>query len=283
MDSISIPPLSEDFWQTPQRAKAIMPLSRCKPPSPERVEKWTSGLLTIDDSSATIRGMVYEWCYTAVTLGSDLDRRSTTTWLTEGAFTNFVRRVRTCDGPPPWSLLWKLLNATELTVAEPLYSLVDDGSCLTLFFRAVWEARFLLAEKHQSVDNLFRALPKWMLGETLLPADREVLDKAHITRELSPVEQIDTLFFMLALAHQNGIFERIVFVFDGLERAFRQPARLRQSFFSELHDLTSAAKKWSRLGSSTGLVLGFSGSGDFYKELEVEHSKLAKIIRSALV
>jgi hypothetical protein len=286
----SPPTLSEDLessWSAFQRAKAIS--VRRDPPSLELVERWAEtlgkgqSLLAIDSPSGVIRNEVYRWCYFGETLGRETDRGDTTRWLTEGAFTNFVRRVRLCDQERPWGLFWQLLHAKELTVAEPLYALVDEGSCFTTFFRAIWEARFLLTEKPQDVRDLFGALSKWLLGETILPDDREVLDKAHVTHELSPAERIETLFFLLALAHQNGIFQRIIFVFDGLDRVFRQPSMLRQSFFSELHDLTSAAQRWAKLGSNAGLVFGLAGNEDFYKDLDTEHSKLAKLIQDALV
>jgi hypothetical protein len=296
----SSPPNFESFWddlrpdserRPSQRAKAVRALSQWEPPSLERIENWVEALhsgqknlLAIDGPSASLRNEVYRWCYLGDTLGCDLGNGGATRWLTEGAFTNFTHRVSRCDQDRPWGLLWQLLHSTEFTVADPLYALVDKGSCFTEFFKAIWEARFLLAEKPQDVNDLFEALPKWMLGQTLSPTDQEALDRAHITRELeSQAEQTEMMFFLLALAHQNGIIERTVFVFDGLDRVLHQLPAFRRGLFNELYELAGMAERWAKLGSTTGFVLGFSSEQSFNRALEDEHPKLAKLVHSSLV
>jgi hypothetical protein len=195
-------------------------------------------------------------------------------WLTENPITVFTDRVRRLGQGQPWGIFSYLTLAPEFTLAEPLYSLVDEGFLVTELFHAIWEARFLMKERAPA-GALLEALPKWVLGATLTAKDTEALEKAHVTREVkSTAEHLELLFFLLALAKQNGMFEHAVFIFDDVDRALHHNPNLRTSLLNDLHELTTTAKRWAKFGSSTGIVLGYSGSPGFYKTLEESHAQL---------
>jgi hypothetical protein len=275
----------EFFWQD-LRATAKLRRAKTlglhwKPPTCDAVQNWVSAMgtpvLAIDGPSVTHRQLIYKWLCANDTVLADGHAPDNDLWLTEGVMANFVRRVSRCDSERQWGLLWRLLHIEDFTVAEPLRGIIDQGHHLTPCFKAIWEARFLLREK--SVEEaLFRALPKWMTGASLTFGDKEALGKVHITKELNPVEQLDMLFFLLALAHQNGITDKVIFVFDGLERGLKDHRLL-----NEVYNLTCIVDRWLPLGSATAYVLGYSSERGFYQELKAAHPKLAKLVQRSLV
>lgn len=181
-----------------------------------------------------------------------------------------------------WNLLWELLDVPEFVVEEPLRGLVDQGFLFTEFYQALWEARFLLQESAPRVENLVEALIRWMTWTELSSEDRKLLGTLRLSRPLqSDEERLDTLFFLLALARQNGTVGPAVIVFDDIDLALRQGVETRRQLLTKLLKLISAVERWDRLGMALGLVLGVSPG--VLTSLKRYNPKLGKKISGGLI
>jgi hypothetical protein len=204
--------------------------------------------------------------------------------LTEGLVTNLTRRlskVRSIGSiiPHEWDLLWNLLTLETLVVEDPLRLLVDQGHLITEAFKAIWEARFRL-EEGQEVQDAVSAISNWMTGAPLDVAQRKFLGQLGIVSEPSTTfERLDLMFFLVALAKQNELVSRTVFIFDGLERAVVQGVSRRKAFYKECFDFCIAAERWSRLGAPIGFIFGYSKEHDPLSVIEKAHPKLGRKLR----
>lgn len=260
-----------------------------EPPAVTRIHEWVvrladgpPALLTVSAPLAMYRHEVFDWCFSTHlnVLGIRTDAN---VWLSNGPLKTFTSQVRGL-GDEPWDLLWLLLDVDDFVVEEPLRNLVDQGFRFTGFFKALWEARFLLSESDPAADDLVEALTTWMTAGALSSEQCRLLEKSHITRELeSPQERLDMLLFLLALAHQNGIVDRTVFIFDGIDEAVRLPPQKRRPALRELLELVTAFERWAKLGSAAGLVFGLDKRQGALGLLKKHNPKLSDLVQASLV
>jgi hypothetical protein len=205
----------------------------------------------------------------------DLD----SSWIDRGVVEELTERfshIRCIGsiGARPWDLIWNFLTLEELVVEEPLKDLIDQGLLFTQAFRAIWEARFLLKEG-RDIQPLVEAFTGWITASTLTPEAKTVLGNLGIERELStPFERLDMLFFLAALAHQNHLVDRLLFVLDGLDRAVTQGTTRRRELLKELDHFCTSADRWSKLDAPIGFVLGYSNEHRALNAIEKSNSKL---------
>lgn len=242
-------------------------------------------LLTIEGPSPIHRAEAYRWVFdqklgwTAGDTGN-ID----TSWVKEGFVEALTQRLAFATRDGSWQLFHALLDVPDFAVEEPLRSLVDQGFRFTEFFKAIWEARHLLQEgRDKDATQLVNALIHWMTAQDLTPKDQVLLEKVQISRELISVQdRLDMLFFLLALAQQNGLIDRTVVVFDSFELALRQGADARRSLLKEMTNVLTAADRWTRLGARVGIVLGFTKAHGTMTSLKRYSPKLHTRVRSAL-
>lgn len=255
-----------------------------KPPPRDTIQNWVDGLtsggspiLAVGGPNAAYRAEVFRWCLDSST-GSERDAN---VWIMQGPLKTFSTQVQGL-GRDSWDLVWKLLDVSDFVVEEPLRKLVDQGFRITGFYRGLWEARFLLSEKDLNAEVAVRALTQWMQGLKVGAEERAYLEKAGITRHLeSPQERLDLHLFLLALAYQNGLIERSVFIFDGFDEVLRSPLPKQRPALREMLELATAFERWGRLGSAAGLVFGLNP--EHLGALKKTNSKLYAKIDAALV
>jgi len=229
------------------------------PPSRPLVEQWVEGLgqetnpvLSVKGPSPLHRMEVYRWICPMAEGEPCKDVGSE--WIDDP----WGHLVKWVGGVGPWNLLWELLDVKDFVVEEPLRGLVDQGFLFTEFYQALWEVRFLLRESTPNIEGITDALIRWMTLEELSTEDHQVLGRLRLSRPLqSDEERLDTMFFLLALARQNGIAKPTIVIYDELGKAVRQGQSTRRKILADLLKLISAAKRWNRLGSALGLVAGF--------------------------
>lgn len=263
----------EECWRD-IRPRAQSLTSSWHPPPRRLVEEWattlgskTNPLLAVKGPSLLHRMEVYRW----ICPGEPGE------WL--GSPREYLS-ARTAG--PNWNLLWDLLDVQDFVVEEPLRGLIDQGFLFTEFYQALWEARFLLQESTLGVGALVEALIRWMTLTELGAEDRKLLGRLRLSRPLqSDEERLDTLFFLLALARQNGTMEPTVVVFDELGKAVRAGVATRRKVLAELLKLVSAAERWNRLGAAIGIVVGFEPG--VLTSLRRYNPKLAKKVSRSLV
>lgn len=188
----------------------------------------------------------------------------TRAWITEGAVANFLGRVArmrvppeartTVDIPPvhEWELLWGLVRVGNLIVEEPLRSQVDHSTNLiSEVHKALWEARFLDREGGP-VRAFVATMSRWMTGADLSPDDLARLSEAGLRRRIERDEdRLDAACFVLTLAAQNAIVNRVVMSFDGVDEV-SSPDDLRQ-----LVGAIRVVDRWVRMGGCPlGLFIG---------------------------
>lgn len=222
------------------------------------------------------------------------DTRSayTRSWPTEGVLHNLTNRIariivpsevkdRLLSGFPPvpgiWEIVWALISADDFLVEEPLRGMVDRSFYLVHdVYRALWEARFLIRENasREPATQLVGTLIRWLTAEPLLPQDQAALEALGIKRLVSSEqERFDVLCFLLTLAAQNGIVERVLFLFDGLEDILLPEYR---SVLRQFQGLLHAIERWVSIGGCPlGILLGFRGSKTDHAALRRLHPKLA--------
>jgi len=283
--------VNDAYWTEDEPIVRPGTLPKWSPPSVRHIQTWVQGLseggspvLAVTGPHPLFRKEVFETFYQSTDLLVEGASSNTQDWLNLGLLPDLTQRVRAMTGRP-WGILWDLLTTEDFIVEEPLKSLIDQGNTLTGFFKGLWEARFLIQEGRKTDSlTLVGALLRWQMGQALTTAHHTWLEKVHIDRELmSPQERLDMLFFMLALVYQNGLVDRSVFVFDGLERVIRAPAEKRKDLLRQVMDCLTILTRWSRLGSATGIVLGFDANGDTLNSLRHYNDRLGKLVASSLV
>lgn len=262
-------------------------------PSQKAVQNWVRALdeggpalLAIEGPSPLHRAEAFRWIFSPQLGWTAGDTGNIdTSWVKEGLVEALTQRLAFATQKDSWQLFHALLDVPDFVVEEPLRSLVDQGFRFTEFFKAIWEARHLLQESRDTAaTQLTTALIQWMTGQTLKPETRELLEKAHISRELiSTQDRLDMLFFLLALAQQNGLIDRTVVVFDSFELAVRQGTDQRRALLREALDVVVAAERWTRLGARVGIVISFSKNHGTMTSLKRYNPKLHQRIQAALV
>lgn len=204
-------------------------------------------------------------------------------WVRCDIDTAVLRRLSAFT-PQTWDWVHETLLAPTFMMEDALKSIVDQDSMLiTSLYRALWEVRFLLQEG-QDAQPLFRTILRWMGGASLSEEDHRLLSDAGIDREThSTQERLDLTFFLMTMAHQNGVFDRAVLVFDGLETGIRLAQDRRKKLLHELPELIATAHRWSRLNSGVGLVLGLNANESVMAALRSYKPALAKQIEASLV
>ncbi len=232
--------------------------------------------------------------------GIVIDAGATSTdWLEGNIASNFLTRIRMLRMPPvskgimakwyprasgAWELLWNLIAVEEFIVEEPLRQLIDKPFYLVHdVHRALWEARFL-AREHPNlgpVQGFMMHFDRWLMGDPLGDEGRKALAALGIKRLITKdSERLDVACFLLALACQNGLLERSVFLFDDLEHALQPNKR---SMLRQLHDLLESGRRWARLGSNPlGILIGFTGSKADLQLLTKYNAALADEVSAGL-
>lgn len=279
---------AEKIELAPPRAKSLNWMA-----NREAVQSWVRGLddagpalLAIEGPTPMHRAEAYRWIFSPQLGWTAGDSGNIdTSWVKEGLVEAITQRLAFATQKDSWQLFHALIEVPDFVVEEPLRSLVDQGFRFTESFKAIWEARHLLQEgQDAAATTLTTALIQWMTGQALKPETRELLEKAHISRELvSTQDRLDMLFFLLALAQQNGLIDRTVVVIDSFELAVRQPAEPRRALLREALDVVTAAERWTRLGARVGIVFGFSKLHGTLTSLKRYSPKLHGRIRIALV
>jgi hypothetical protein len=140
----------------------------------------------------------------------------------------------------------------------------------------------LLQESSSDVGALVDALIHWMTWAELVGKDRELLGKLRLSRPLqSDEERLDILFFLLALARQNGVIGPAIVVFDDLGLALRQGHHARRQLLADTLKLILAAERWDRLGTAFGIVLGLDPG--VLATLKEYNPKLGAKVSSSLI
>ncbi len=229
-------------------------------PGPSHVERESLLSVYLDPRYAAVRPDVIE----------DVLGDRTRTWLEIGAVESFLRRVATLQLPPSvqhglglsvateWQLIWALIQAEPFLIDEPLRTIVDHPWYLVSdVHKALWEARFLFRENEDKtkVAAFIGAMTRWMMGRDLTSEDIEQLSKAGVKRRLErDEERLDVACFLLTLAAQNGVLNRIVMSFDGIEKALRPDGR---PMLRQLLGVVRVVERWVQMGGSPiGLFVG---------------------------
>lgn len=190
-----------------------------------------------------------------------------------GVLGDFTRRVENLqvplDGwpkdrePGPWQLLVGLLDVEEFVVEEPLRAMVDQDFYLVhTIYRALWEARFMIREETvplTRVKEFTDALERFITRAAFSQADYQALLPV-VPRRLvdSDHEAMDMLLFLLTLAAQNGVINRALFAFDGLEKILKPECR---SELRQLDSFLGDVDRWvSKRGCPVGIAIGFDAT-----------------------
>lgn len=262
----------EDYWDDIRPPKRPRHLTMdWHPPLSSRIQGWQGQLsldgprvLAVEGPTSTHREEVYRTC--------GAGKRDGDGWLVRSVQAHFVDQFWTLLGD--WGLLWGVTDVKELILDDPLHGLVDQGFRFTEVFQALWEIRFL-RDEGRDVRSLMMALVDWFSMRPLNAGQQDLLARSKITRELStPQEQLDVLFFLSALAHQNDVLQNAVVVFDGLDRALGQAPKPCKKLLRDLLGLVTTAERWGRLGSPLGLAIGYHADGGTLGSLERANRKL---------
>lgn len=261
-----------------------MPAVTWSPPPAETVQDWVlrlsergDALLTMSGPTPALRGEAFRMCFEIPGIAVLGRTKYTQEWVTKGVLADLTQRVRGLT-PTPWGLIWDLLAVDDFVVEDPLKSLIDQGFRFTGCFKAIWEARCLHQEERpEETMALLKALIRWMTAAELTPEQKTLLTGVGVKHALGEPECLDMLLFLLALAYQNGLTDRTVFVFDGVEMV-RKKEDLRK-----LADAVTIFERWTRLGSATGIVLGLNTAGKTVEAITSMNPRLGKKIAASLV
>ncbi len=254
------------------------------PPSSATVHDWVlrlsergDALLAMSGPEASMRAEAFRLCFDIPGLTVLGSTKSTQDWIFKGFLPDLTRRVRGLT-PTPWGILWDLLAVEDFVVEDPLKGLIDQGFRFTGCFKAIWEARFLHQEgRSRETMQLLGALIRWMTATELTLDHKALLTNVGVRHSLSESECTDMLLFVLALAYQNGLTDRTVFVFDGVEQVKKKES------LRKLADAVTIFERWTRLGSATGIVLGLNPANKAVETITAMNPRLGKKIAVSLV
>jgi len=226
--------------------------------------KWASTVPNLDPvillDEASEELALYERTDPAV-LTSQID------WLSDGLVHNLIRRIRsglkltgrTTADVDEWDLLRNLLLLPDLTLEgnEPFKDLVDQGLTISLAFKALWQARFLITEG-QSVESFVTTLGKWLCGVAIFSEDVERLHQLGIEHLLTTIsDRLDVLFMLLTLASQNDLLDRVIVPFKHLDQLITKELYSRKVFTKELYEFLLAADRWGRIEAPVGFIFTY--------------------------
>lgn len=227
------------------------------------VEEDSPSLLALPYSGSAARDKALQQVFQiegAHIAGSSVKPRD---WLDDGVYPAFEARVSRLLGGSPWSWVIDMLRGPVFVAEEPLRSMIDDNvSLATGLFNALWDLRFRMQERtwERHPRALAAAIFRWLTGNAI-EKDLTLLASFRIDRELaSEQERVEMMLFLMALARQNGLFDRVVLTFDGLDQAVRFSQQKRRTLLKPLTDLTLQVERWGKLRSGVGLVLCYSTS-----------------------
>lgn len=266
-------------------------LPRWTPPPVSILQSWVEDLngsqnplLVIASPHEDFRRETFKAFYQVkdlVILGASKNNQD---WLAKGIVDDLTQRVRGFTGRP-WGLVWDLLDVQDVIVEEPLTSLLKQGLRFTSFFRALREGKAMLQKgRRDDALALLGSVFRWLSAQELGPEHRSWLERMQIRHELQTLhERLDMLLFLLALAYQNDLADRTVFVLDGLDKTLRLSVDKRKHFHNQMLDTIQTFDRWARLGSSAGVVIGLDASDDTLDILSQYNDRLGKRVRAALV
>jgi len=250
---------------SPDDSEAISSV-QVRPSAPPVVATWLSSLgqgavplLTVEASQED-RRTVYGWC-SAIDLAK---------WQTRGIRSEVVHNLLGLD-----TILKDLLTIESFLVDEPLRSMVDQRFYLISdLFRVILEARFQVAEG-ANPEPFLDAIIRWGLNEKLSPIQEKLFVEARVSRRVQPTEQLDLCFFLVTLAAQSGLINRLTLSFDHVDQAATAGISAKKAYLKDLDDVCFGATRWEKLGSPLGIILGV----DRLAPLE-SPNKLGKLIRA---
>lgn len=191
--------------------------------------------------------------------------------------------------PPPvwgWEFIWALGAVPTFLIDEPLHGMVDQSHYIFHeVYRALWELRFRILENPGSsapATQFFHATVKWLTASHLDTTDQVMLEAAGVTRRItSDQERLDVLIFLVTLAEHNGLLNRYILCFDGLERAIRPEKR---TLLREMQTFLTTLDRWIRIAQSPiGVLIGMDTSPRQMSSLRKLCPKLADEIQAGLV
>jgi hypothetical protein len=219
-----------------------------------------------------------EWSSFRPDTVEDIISDSARDWVDQTILTNFTGRIATAKVPeearlqlpkwfpPPtysWEFLWALAAVPTFIIDEPLHGMVDQSHYIFHdVYRALWELRFRISENRGHFEpaiQFFNATIRWFTASHLAPTDQAMLEAAGVTRRVTTdQERLDILMFLITLSEHNGLLNRIVMCFDGLERVLRPEHR---PLLRELDSFITTVDRWVRLAKTPiGVLVGMDTS-----------------------
>jgi hypothetical protein len=119
-----------------------------------------------------------------------------------------------------YGLAWELVTTRSLSIAHPLWDLVDQDLLASDTFRLLWEMRFLLREQPggEAARDWLGTFKRWMLADGLTMGDVARLEQTSVLSRPSMFEERMAIFnLLLGLAFQNGVYDRAVILLDGVD------------------------------------------------------------------
>jgi len=218
-----------------------------------------------------------------------IERSNPRSWIHEDFADNWFHRVSRLQPDQPdehrtpiaWAWLWELVRVEGLIVEEPIGSMVDKAYSLPHdLMRMLFACRFLAIEDASPLEQAqcFMSFVRWFTGQTS-ESDERIIREAGVCRyPTSLADRFDLVLLLLDLAEQNGIFAKIVFVFDDLESAGHTSKR---QTLKDLYTLIQAVRRAAQTTSnSTGVLLGLDPRR--LSLVRKQHPKLAMEISKGL-
>jgi hypothetical protein len=186
--------------------------------------------------------------------------------------------------PESWEMLWALIDVEGFAVEEPLRDMVDRNFYLVHdAHRLLWEARWIARENSdpQVVADFVALFVRWIKGEALSDADQAVLAGLQVKRQVTTdVQKLDLVNFLFALARQNGLLDRVIFVIDNIELALKADKR---QLLKQFYEFVDSVRRWIAIGGTPiGILIGFSSTSEDRAVLRKYQPKLAAEVEAGL-
>lgn len=201
-------------------------------------------------------------------------------WIPEGKRTFETLRFtipRPNENPQGWDILWCLAACRELSVPYSLRKEVNHlRSPIADFYRALLELRFEAEEKLYLpvIEEGLRSLSNWVCGYPGVIGS-PILQKAGITRGVTPKESSDLLLFILSLANHNHLLDGFILYTPGVES-------VSGVCTEQLYQLLGSIDRWLNYGCPLTLLLGWRGTQEDKTQLRHSHPKLYRRVTSGL-
>lgn len=305
----------EDSWKAlrgkPLRRKVV---EKIQPPPPvESVIKWTlrfheedrrGSMLVVPGTTAHDRLDFYqkylseEWDSFRPGAVEDIVGPQARDWVEQTILSNFTDRIARMTVPksirqdllgdfqPPtasWEVIWALGFTDGLVVNGSLREMVDQPHYLFHdIYRVLWSLRFRLRETGSAATvSFFNTVVRWLTGNPLSMAEAHELEAAGATRRITTDrERFDVLLFLITLAEQNGLLNRYVICFDGLERVLTSDSR---SLLREMQTFLTTVDRWVRFAQTPiGVLIGMDTNSRHMSLLQRLNKKLANDIEAGV-